>query len=66
MPKKIVISKSLVASGKTKYCVTRYGNVIGSRGSVIPMLIEQIKKNKPLTITDKKMTRFMMTMDEAL
>jgi len=63
---KIIISKSLVPSGKTKYCVTRYGNVIGSRGSVIPMLIEQIKKNKPLTITDKNMTRFMMTMDEAL
>ena len=63
---KIVTSKSLIPSGKTKFCVTRYGNVIGSRGSVIPMLIQQIKQNKPLTITDKKMTRFMMTMDEAL
>ena len=51
---------------KTSICVTRYGNVIASRGSLIPLLLEQIKKNKPMTITDPRMTRFMMTMDEAI
>ncbi len=45
---------------------TRYGNVMASRGSVIPLFIEQIKAGKPLTITDPEMTRFMMTLDEAV
>ena len=66
MMEKIAISKSLQKNGNTKICITRYGNVMGSRGSVIPLLINQIKSNKPMTITDPNMTRFMMTMDEAL
>tara|TARA_Y100001935_G_scaffold239936_1_gene228051 strand:+ start:419 stop:1420 length:1002 start_codon:yes stop_codon:yes gene_type:complete len=66
MMEKISISRSLQNNSTTKVCVTRYGNVMGSRGSVIPLLIEQIKNNRPFTITDPNMTRFMMSMDEAL
>ena len=51
---------------RTKFVAVRYGNVLGSSGSVIPKFIELIKKNKPITITDTKMTRFTITMDEAL
>ena len=51
---------------KTVSCVTRYGNVIASRGSLIPQIIDQIKNKKPITITDPKMTRFMMTLDDAI
>lgn len=65
MMEKIAISKSRHTTN-TKICITRYGNVIGSRGSVIPLFINQIKNNSPLTITDAKMTRFMMSLDEAL
>jgi UDP-glucose 4-epimerase len=50
----------------TVICVTRYGNVMASRGSVIPLFIQQIKDNKPLTVTDPNMTRFMMSLDEAV
>ena len=66
MMEKLAISKSLLNQNKTKICVTRYGNVMGSRGSVIPLLLNQINNNKALTITNKDMTRFMMTMDDAL
>lgn len=67
LAEKIVIAKSRsIPKSKLKLTITRYGNVIGSRGSVIPYFNELIKKNKPLTITDKKMTRFFMTLDEAL
>jgi len=51
---------------KTIICVTRYGNVLASRGSVVPLFIEQLQKNKPITITDPKMTRFIMPMNKAL
>lgn len=51
---------------KTIFCITRYGNVMASRGSVIPMFIEQIKAGKPITLTDARMTRFMMTLEEAV
>ena len=51
---------------KSVFCGTRYGNVMASRGSVIPLFIEQIKNNKPLTITNPEMTRFMMTLDDAV
>jgi UDP-glucose 4-epimerase len=51
---------------KTRIVITRYGNVMASRGSVIPLFIEQIKAGKPLSITDPSMTRFMMTLDDAV
>jgi len=50
----------------TTFCGTRYGNVMASRGSVIPLFIDQIKRREPLTITDPDMTRFMMTLDDAV
>ncbi len=67
MMEKTLIAKSrMVHQDQTLICGTRYGNVLASRGSVIPLFIEQIKSGKPLTITDPKMTRFMMTLDEAV
>ena len=64
---KIMVAKSRVLdNNKTIFCATRYGNVMASRGSVIPLFIEQIKENKALTITDANMTRFMMTLDDAV
>ena len=51
---------------KTKFIALRYGNVLGSSGSVVPKFIEQIKNNKPITITDPDMTRFLMNLDEAV
>lgn len=67
MMEKVAVAKSrTVDSAETMICVTRYGNVMGSRGSVIPLFIEQIKAGDPLTITDPEMTRFMMTLEEAV
>jgi len=66
MMERIAISKSLMNKSKTTVCVTRYGNVMASRGSVIPLFIEQIKNNNNITVTDLKMTRFLMSMDKAL
>jgi UDP-N-acetylglucosamine 4,6-dehydratase len=64
---KVMVAKSrILDSKKTIFCGTRYGNVMASRGSVIPLFIEQIKDNKPLTITDPNMTRFMMTLEDAV
>ena len=65
---KIAVAKSRVAAERnaTVISVTRYGNVMASRGSVIPLFVEQIKAGKPLTITDPQMTRFMMSIDEAV
>lgn len=64
---KVVIAKSKTADpNRTIICCTRYGNVLCSRGSVIPLFIEQIKSGQPLTITDPEMTRFIMTLDEAV
>jgi UDP-N-acetylglucosamine 4,6-dehydratase len=65
MMEKLVIAKSL-QSDSTIACITRYGNVMGSRGSVIPLFLDQIKKKKPLTLTDPNMTRFMMTLNDAV
>jgi UDP-N-acetylglucosamine 4,6-dehydratase/5-epimerase len=65
MMEKVFVAKSR-NSGKTKIIGTRYGNVMGSRGSVIPLFIDQIKAGKPITITDPTMTRFMMTMNDAV
>ena len=67
MMEKVVIAKSrTVVDGKTKICCTRYGNVLCSRGSVIPLWIDQIKAGKPITITEPTMTRFIMSLDEAV
>lgn len=67
MMEKVVVAKSrTVSPAKTKICCTRYGNVMCSRGSVIPLWIEQIKAGKPITITEPKMTRFIMALDEAV
>lgn len=64
---KLMIAKSRFQSGsRTILCATRYGNVMASRGSVIPLFIQQIKKNQALTITDPSMTRFLMSLDESV
>jgi len=67
MMEKIMVAKSRNAyDDKTVICGTRYGNVMASRGSVIPLFIEQIRAGKPLTLTDPNMTRFMMTLADAV
>lgn len=67
MMEKIFLAKSrTVETGKTLICGTRYGNVMASRGSVIPLFVDQIKNGQPLTVTDPNMTRFLMSLDEAL
>ncbi len=64
---KVMVAKSRNNDpSKQVFCGTRYGNVMASRGSVIPLFVEQIKNGKPLTITDPNMTRFMMTLDDAV
>ena len=64
---KVIVAKSRTVSPEmTKICCTRYGNVMCSRGSVIPLWIEQIKAGNPITITDPSMTRFIMSLDEAV
>jgi UDP-N-acetylglucosamine 4,6-dehydratase len=65
MMEKVAVAKSR-SSVKTVISVTRYGNVMASRGSVIPLFIEQIRAGNPITITDQNMTRFMMTLDDAV
>ena len=65
MEEKVAIAKSRY-SGKTKICCTRYGNVMCSRGSVIPLWIEQIRNGIPITLTEPSMTRFIMSLDEAV
>jgi UDP-glucose 4-epimerase len=65
MMEKVIIAKSR-ASSNTVISITRYGNVMGSRGSVIPLFIDQLKQNNPITITDPNMTRFMMSLNEAV
>ena len=67
MMEKIALSKSRnLKLEKTKICITRYGNVLASRGSVVPLFVSQIKSNSKVTVTDFEMTRFLMKMDEAL
>ena len=63
---KVMISKSRTLGSKSVFCGTRYGNVMGSRGSVIPLFIKQIKSKKDLTITNPMMTRFMMSLTNAV
>ena len=67
MMEKVIVAKSrTISPDKTKICCTRYGNVMCSRGSVIPLWIDQIKAGNPITITDPTMTRFIMSLDEAV
>ncbi len=67
MMEKVIVAKSrTVSAERTKICCTRYGNVMCSRGSVIPLWIEQIKAGNPITITEPTMTRFIMSLDEAV
>lgn len=65
LEERVAVAKSRTTD-KTKICCTRYGNVMCSRGSVIPLWIDQIRKGNPITITDPKMTRFIMSLDEAV
>ena len=67
MMEKVIVAKSrTVDPDKTKICCTRYGNVMCSRGSVIPLWIDQIREGNPITITEPKMTRFIMSLEEAV
>jgi UDP-N-acetylglucosamine 4,6-dehydratase/5-epimerase len=66
MMEKVAVAKSRVAQARPTICVTRYGNVMASRGSVIPLFLSQIQQGKPLTVTEPSMTRFMMTIDDAV
>ena len=67
MMEKIFVSRArLLNENQTVLCGTRYGNVMASRGSVIPLFVEQIKASQPITITDPKMTRFLMSLEEAV
>ncbi len=65
MMEKVIVAKSRTTT-KTKICCTRYGNVMCSRGSVIPLWIDQIRNGQPITLTEPKMTRFIMSLDEAV
>lgn len=67
MMEKLMVAKArLVGHTKTKLCGTRYGNVMASRGSVIPLFVQQAKAGKPLTVTDPNMTRFLMSLEDAV
>jgi len=66
MMEKLMVAKSRVLDEHHVFAATRYGNVMGSRGSVIPLFVSQIKSGKPLTITDPDMTRFMMNLNESV
>ena len=66
MEKNVIARSRQLLPGDTVLCLTRYGNVMASRGSVIPLFLNQIKEGKPITITNPEMTRFMMTLDDAV
>lgn len=66
MMESIIYANARNGAGRTTICCTRYGNVMCSRGSVIPLFIQQVKEGRPVTITDPKMTRFLMNLDEAV
>src|SRR3989338_1211559 len=64
---KFMVAKSRMQNpGETVLCATRYGNVMASRGSVIPLFVSQLKEGKPLTITDPNMTRFLMSLEDSV
>ena len=66
MEKNVVARSRQMQEGDTVFCCTRYGNVMASRGSVIPLFLDQINAGKPITITNPEMTRFMMTLEDAV
>lgn len=67
MAEKLMVAKSrLQQQGETVFCATRYGNVMASRGSVIPLFVSQLKDGKPLTVTDPNMTRFLMSLEDSV
>ncbi|AHG44170.1 UDP-glucose 4-epimerase [Rhizobium leguminosarum bv. trifolii CB782] len=67
MMEKLMVAKARMrGEGETVLCATRYGNVMASRGSVIPLFVSQIKANKPLTVTDPSMTRFLMSLEDSV
>ena len=66
MEKNVIARSRQLLPGDTVLCLTRYGNVMASRGSVIPLFLNQIREGKPITITNPEMTRFMMTLDDAV
>jgi len=67
MAEKLMVAKSrLQREGETVFCATRYGNVMASRGSVIPLFVSQLKEGRPLTVTDPNMTRFLMSLDDSV
>ncbi len=67
MMEKVMVAKSRLADpSRTILCATRYGNVMASRGSVIPLFLQQLRAGKPLTVTDPQMTRFLMSLDESV
>jgi UDP-N-acetylglucosamine 4,6-dehydratase len=66
MERLMVAKARMRSAGETVLCATRYGNVMASRGSVIPLFVNQIKENKALTVTDPSMTRFLMSLDDSV
>ncbi|WP_151448084.1 nucleoside-diphosphate sugar epimerase/dehydratase [Lacisediminimonas profundi] len=67
MAEKLMVAKArLQAAGETVFCATRYGNVMASRGSVIPLFVSQLKAGKPVTVTDPNMTRFLMSLEDSV
>jgi UDP-glucose 4-epimerase len=67
MAEKLMVAKSrMQREGETVFCATRYGNVMASRGSVIPLFVSQLKEGKPLTLTDPNMTRFLMSLEDSV
>src|SRR3546814_13377494 len=66
MEKVLLAQARTLAESDTILCATRYGNVMASRGSVIPLFVSQLKKKKPITVTDPNMTRFLMSLDDSV
>lgn len=66
MMEKLMVAKSRLSTADTVLCATRYGNVMASRGSVIPLFLDQLKSGRPITVTDPNMTRFLMSLDESV
>jgi UDP-glucose 4-epimerase len=67
MAEKLMVAKArLQRDGDTVFCATRYGNVMASRGSVIPLFVSQLREGKPLTVTDPNMTRFLMSLEDSV